>query len=157
MTNPYSATVSVINTSTNTVSSTITTRFGTQFVSITPNGSEAYVTYWSGNTISVINTSTNSLPPVCIDNTSGSCTTQSGCAVGNYCNYSGVCAAGAGDTGACSADVQCDYGYYCNHSGVCASGAGNPVLVPLIVLATTDTIATMTAFTTITVRVPNPQ
>jgi len=54
-------TVSVINTSTNTVVATITVGSHPSSVAITPNGDYAYVTNYYDGTVSVINTSTNTV------------------------------------------------------------------------------------------------
>jgi len=51
-------TVSVIDLTTNTVSSTITVGTHPYGVSVTPDGSKAYITNYSSNTVSVINTAT---------------------------------------------------------------------------------------------------
>ncbi|WP_406510602.1 beta-propeller fold lactonase family protein [Streptomyces sp. NBC_00212] len=61
ITNYASASVSVINTATNTVTTTVpvgTQPFG---IVVTPNGNTAYVTNSNDNTVSVINTATNSV------------------------------------------------------------------------------------------------
>src|SRR5260221_6653711 len=74
ITNQRSNTVSVIDTTTNTVSATIpvgVTPFG---VAASPNGSKVYVTNAFSNTVSVIDTATNTviamipvgISPVCI-------------------------------------------------------------------------------------------
>ena len=79
-----------------------------------------------GTTVSVISALTDAAPFLCSDNASGaSCTSQSGCEVGYYCDHSGLCASGSGQTsGSCASDNTCDYGYYCNRSGSCVSGFG---------------------------------
>ena len=56
-----SNTVSVINTSTNTVSATVTVGTGPIGVAINPAGTYVYVANNGGNTVSVINTSTNTV------------------------------------------------------------------------------------------------
>ena len=57
--NEGSASVSVIDTSTNAVTATVTVGTGPSGVAITPNGSYAYVTNEGAGTVSVIDTSTN--------------------------------------------------------------------------------------------------
>ena len=76
------------------------------------------------NSLYVVNTTTNAGLPICYDNYTGPCTSDSLCAVGNYCDYSGFCTLGAAPS-SCTADNQCDYGHYCNRSGSCVSGSGN--------------------------------
>ena len=67
LTTPYayvangSGTVSVINTSTNTVVKMVRVGKRPQGVAITPNGGYAYVANALSNTVSIINTSTNTL------------------------------------------------------------------------------------------------
>jgi YVTN family beta-propeller protein len=59
--NEGSNTVSVIDTSTNTVVSTVAVGFGPENVAITPNGQFAYVPNTGSGTVSVIDTSTNTV------------------------------------------------------------------------------------------------
>jgi YVTN family beta-propeller protein len=54
-------TVSVINTSTNTVATTVTVGIGPQSVAITPDGAYAYITNGGSDSVSVIGTATNTL------------------------------------------------------------------------------------------------
>jgi len=61
VTDQGSNTVSVIDTSTNTVVATIPVAGGPSGVAITPDGTRAYVTNANSNTVSVINTSTNTV------------------------------------------------------------------------------------------------
>ena len=59
ITNYSDGTVSVVNTATNTVATTITVGSQPWGVSITPDGTKAYVSNAGSNTVSVINTATN--------------------------------------------------------------------------------------------------
>ncbi len=59
--NNASTSVSVINTSTNTVIKTITVGTNPRFAAITPDGRYLYVANFSSNSVSVINTSTNTV------------------------------------------------------------------------------------------------
>ena len=61
VTNFGSNTVSVIDTSTNAVTATVTVGTNPYDVAITPNGDYAYVANFSSNTVSVIDTSTNAV------------------------------------------------------------------------------------------------
>ncbi len=57
----YTDTVSVINTTTNTVIATIPVGVGPELVAITPDGTRAYVPNIKSDTVSVINTATNTV------------------------------------------------------------------------------------------------
>jgi YVTN family beta-propeller protein len=59
--NQDDGTVSVINTDTNTVSTTITVGSGPVGVAVTPDGTQAYVTNGGSGTVSVIDTATNTV------------------------------------------------------------------------------------------------
>ncbi len=61
MANVLSYTVSVINTATNTVITTIPAGFNPFGVAITPNGARVYVTNYGSNTVSVIDTAPNTV------------------------------------------------------------------------------------------------
>ena len=61
VTNFGSNTVSVINTATNTVTTTITVGSAPYAAAITPNGGQLYVANATSNTVSVINTTTNTV------------------------------------------------------------------------------------------------
>ena len=67
-----SNTVSVIDTSTNTVSDTITVGSGPEGISISLDGTRAYVTNGTDGTVSVIDTSTNTVIAVIVVGTSPS-------------------------------------------------------------------------------------
>ena|SRR6476661_4506771 len=60
VTNLTGNTVSVIDTTTNSVSTTIPAGLSTRSLAITPDGARAYVTEIGSNTISVIDMATNS-------------------------------------------------------------------------------------------------
>ena len=57
--NEYDGTVSVINTTTNTVTSTVPVGFIPMGVAVTPDGTKVYVTNWNDSTVSVISTTNN--------------------------------------------------------------------------------------------------
>ncbi len=61
ITNQGDSTVSVIDTSSNTVTDTITVGTLPDGVAVTPDGSRVYVANWFSNTVSVIDTSTNTV------------------------------------------------------------------------------------------------
>ena len=61
VTNFNDASVSVINTATNTVSATITVGSFPDGISVSPDGSKVYVANYRSNTVSVINSSTNTV------------------------------------------------------------------------------------------------
>ncbi|MDP1383979.1 beta-propeller fold lactonase family protein, partial [Priestia megaterium] len=61
VTNKFSDNVSVINTATNTVISTISVGYKPSGVAITPDGNHAYVTNKFSDNVSVINTATNTV------------------------------------------------------------------------------------------------
>src|SRR5438105_3105343 len=61
ITNQNSANVSVINTATNTVSTTISVGSAPFGVSVSPDGSKVYVTNTHSDTVSVIDTGTNTV------------------------------------------------------------------------------------------------
>src|SRR5215470_11885649 len=61
ITNSGSNTVSVIDTATNTVVSTIPVGISPAGVAVTPDGSNVYVTNFTSNTVSVIDTATNTV------------------------------------------------------------------------------------------------
>ncbi len=58
---PVAGTVSIINTSTNTVASSINVGTNPFGVAISPDGTRVYVTNYGSNTVSVINTATNTV------------------------------------------------------------------------------------------------
>ena len=61
ITNSWDNTVSVINTTTNTVIATIPVGNFPYGATVTPDGTKVYVTNYNGNTVSVINTATNNV------------------------------------------------------------------------------------------------
>ena len=58
-----SATVSVINTATNTLAATVPVGSSPGYVAVTPSGAYVYVANQASNSVSVISTATNPLPP----------------------------------------------------------------------------------------------
>ena len=129
--NEYDGTISVINTSANTVSATISLGSSAYplAVTVTPDNSKAYVANSNNNTVAVIKTASDTVLPVgdaCnFADKAGSCTSDAGCEVGYWCNDDGH---GGGEctnsgtkdntSGACTSSTNCEVGYGCT-AGSC--------------------------------------